>query len=79
MPAFRGPDGKIVYVPEEEADRYRAGGDYQEVGRTEAGAAQNRIAPIDNGVIGSIGSTVSAGLSGATHGASDWVLKGLLD
>jgi hypothetical protein len=79
MPAFRGPDGKVVYVPEDEADRYRAGGDYQEVGRAEAGAAQNRIAPTDNGVLGSIGATVSAGLSGATLGASDWLLKGVLN
>src|SRR4051812_27161913 len=79
MPAFRGPDGKVVYVPEDEADRYRAGGDYQEVGRAEAGAAQNRIAPTDNGVLGSIGATVSGALSGATLGASDWVLKGVLD
>lgn len=79
MPAFRGPDGKVVYVPEDEADRYRAGGDYQEVGRAEAGAAQSRIAPTDNGVLGSVGATVSGALSGATLGGSDWLLKGILD
>lgn len=78
MPAFRGPDGRVVYVPEAEADRYRTGGEYQEVGDVAAGAAQNRIAPTDNGVLGSVGATVSSALSGATLGASDWLLKGVL-
>jgi hypothetical protein len=79
MPAFRGPDGKVVYVPDEEADRYRTGSDYQEVGDVAAGAAQNRIAPTDNGITGSVGATVSSALSGATLGGSDWLLKGVLD
>lgn len=79
MPAFRGPDGRVVYVPEEEASRYRAGTDYQEIGGAAAGAAQSKIAPTDNGVLGSIGATVSGALSGATLGASDWLLKGVLD
>jgi hypothetical protein len=79
MPAFRGPDGRVIYAPDDEADRYRAGGEYQEIGGAEAGATQNRIAPTDNGVLGSIGATVSGALSGATLGASDWLLKGVLD
>lgn len=78
MPAYRGPDGKIVYASDEDAGRFEAGG-YERVGEAAAGAAQNRIAPVDNGIAGSIGATVSAGLSGATLGASDWLLKGVLD
>jgi hypothetical protein len=78
VPAYRGPDGKIVYASDEDAGRFEAGG-YERVGEATAGAAQNRITPVDNGITGSIGATVSAGLSGATLGASDWLLKGVLD
>lgn len=79
MPAFRGPDGKIVYVADDEASRFDGMGGYQRVGDVAAGAAQNKIAPTDGGIAGSIGATLSAGLSGATLGASDWLLKGSLN
>lgn len=78
MPAFRGPDGKIIYASDDDAGRFESGG-YERVGEAAAGAAQNRLASVDNGITGSIGATVSAGLSGATLGASDWLLKGVLD
>jgi hypothetical protein len=77
MPAFRGPDGKIVYVSDDEAQRYDAAG-YERVGEAAAGAAQTRIEPTDNGALGTLGAAASGALSGATLGASDWLLKGAL-
>lgn len=77
MPTFRGPDGKVIDVPDEQAHSYEARG-YTPIGDVAAGAAQNQIAPVDNGIAGSIGATLSSGLSGTTLGASDWLLKGAL-
>lgn len=74
MPALRGPDGKIVYAPDDEVSRYLAGG-YVPVGEAAAGAEQSRVERPDSGILGSVGALASSALSGATLGASDWLLK----
>lgn len=77
MPGLRGPDGKIVYVRDDEVPRYTAGGDYQLVSPEAAGAAQSVIAPQDTGAIGAARAGLGSLLSGATLGLSDLVLTGM--
>lgn len=77
MPALRGPGGKVIYVRDDEVSRYTAGGDYALVSESAAGAAQSAIAPEDTGAVGSVRAGLSALASGATLGATDWILKGV--
>lgn len=77
MPALRGPDGKVVYVGDDEVQRYTAGGEYTPVDSAAAGAAASKVAPVDTGAIGTIRAGLSSVLSGATLGGSDVVLESM--
>lgn len=76
MPALRGPDGKVIFVGEDEVQRYTTGGEYTRVGSAEAGGAQSQIAAPEIGVRGKVRGILSSLLSGATLGGSDVLLSG---
>lgn len=78
MPQFRTPDGRIVTVPDDQADSAEASG-YVPVSVEQAGAVNAARESPDRGALGGVNAFLTGGLSGATLGLSDYALKGLLN
>lgn len=78
MGLLRSPDGTIVNLPDDQVGSATANG-YTPVSLGEAAQSTSSPAPVDNGIAGAIGAGATALLSGATLGASDWALRGLLN